>query len=129
MKLAVFAIALLLVSCSDNAPATPSNTSPTESKFAHPEKDAEAALAKRDFSLLGVNRFTVLIPGVDAPYENLRKKFKIKVIEGTSDIIIKNDVNGYDAQAEKYAEKYNKRMLDGLGCDPHHPNEKCSNYP
>ncbi len=91
-----------------------------------PLQDAEMAIASQDYHLVGVQRFVVVVPGINADYEVLRMRFRIVVIEGTSDIIIENDPQSFNEQAERYAEKYNRRIFAELGCDVQKPMTPCS---
>jgi hypothetical protein len=96
--------------------------------FDHPEDDAERALLAGDRSLRGVNRFTTIVPGISADYSKLQTKYKIIVIENTSDVIV-NDPKSYNNMAERYALSYNRHLFDRLGCDYRSPSDKCTNYP
>ena len=102
--------------------------SPPIDQFANPQGEASRAVAKGDFSLKAINRFTVVVPGVDADYELLRTKFRISVIQGTSDVIVKNDPNSFNNRAEAYAIKYNRYLFAQLGCNPAKPLEPCEKY-
>ena len=97
-------------------------------RFDNPEDDAERALLAGDRSLRGVNRFTTVVPGISADYSKLQTKYKIILIENTSDVIV-NNPNSYNNMAERYAFSYNRHLFDRLGCDYRSPLDKCSNYP
>lgn len=97
-------------------------------QFDHPEEDAQRAAAAGDLSLRGVNRFAIVVPGISGDYMKLRTKYKIIVIENTSDVI-DNDPKSYNNLAERYAFFYNRYIFDRIGCDRKFPEEKCTNYP
>jgi hypothetical protein len=99
----------------------------TTKNFASPEEDASQAIAQGDLSLRGVIRFVVFVPGIDADYESLRAKYRIKIIEGTSGVIV-NDPTSYDARAERYAFAYNRYIFGQLGCNFERPMDRCKNY-
>lgn len=93
--------------------------------FNHPESDALAALKKGDEALLGVYRYTLVVPGVAGDAAILRNKYKVRPIEGTSDTF-SDDPNSFDARAQKYAAAYNAAIMNGLGCRVDHPMARCS---
>jgi hypothetical protein len=133
-------MALLLVACQDRAQENSHRATLVEAakainqrrmdrdQFASPENDALSALERRDYSLLGVYRFSIYVPGVGSDYGTLITKFKIRMIQGTSDIIIENDGNSFNKRAEAYASSYNRAILAKLGCDINNPMLPCSNY-
>jgi hypothetical protein len=96
--------------------------------FNNPERDANMAMASADFSLRGVYGFTAVVPGIQGDYLMLRTKFRIIMIENTSDII-DDDPQSYNNLAERYASTYNRFVFSRLGCDPEHPLAKCKSYP
>ena len=95
-------------------------------QFGDPIKEAEMAIAQRDYHLVGVLRVVVVVPGINADYEELRTRFRIETIEGTSDVIIVNESNSFNEQAERYADAYNRRMFAELGCDMKEPMKPCA---
>jgi hypothetical protein len=97
-------------------------------QFDNPEKDAAQAMMDGDLSLRGVNRFATVVPGISGDYSILHTKYKINVIENTSDVIV-NDPKSYNNMAERYAFAYNRYVFSKLGCDPKNPMDKCKNYP
>ena len=90
--------------------------------------DADREVKHKDIYLLAVQRFAVYVPGVDADYEVLRKKYSIHVIPGTSDESVINDPDSFNKKAEKYAEAFNVRVLLLLGCNSSRPMDKCKYY-
>ena len=55
---------------------------------ADPLADAKKAVDRREFTLLGINGYTWTIPGIDESKKfELRKKYGLRIIEGTSDAI------------------------------------------
>jgi hypothetical protein len=55
-------------------------------------------------------------------------KFKVKVIEGTSDII-DGKANSFNETAARYASRYNQKLFEIIGCNPSKPMDKCRNFP
>ncbi|HEY6517312.1 MAG TPA: hypothetical protein VIY50_14310 [Steroidobacteraceae bacterium] len=86
--------------------------------------DADAAIKRADYHLVGIHRFAVVVPGVNADYELLRTKFDILVIQGTSDVI-EEQPDSFNKRAEIYAIAYNKRMFAALGCNLVKPMDPC----
>ncbi|MGH6889713.1 MAG: hypothetical protein ACREHF_11045 [Rhizomicrobium sp.] len=125
MTLTAAVLAVFLISC-DNSTA---GKTPDAVRFAHPQRDAARAIANGDFSLRGVYRIAIYVPGIQGDYEVLRKKFRIVPIAGTSDVIIKNDPNSFNNRAKRYAAEYNKRIFAALGCSVTAPMDKCTHYP
>jgi hypothetical protein len=89
-----------------------------------PIADADAAIKRADYHLVGINRFTTVVPGVNGDYGVLRARFEILVIPGTSDVI---DIrpNSFNKRAEKYAIAYNQRVFAALGCNLAKPMDPC----
>jgi hypothetical protein len=99
-----------------------------KNQFTPPENDALSALERHDYSSLGVYRFSMYVLGVGSDYGGLIAKFKIRMIQGTSDITIENDGNSFNKRAEAYASAYNRTILTKLGCDIDNPILPCSHY-
>lgn len=125
----IVALSLTLASSSDVKLVQNRNDGPKfDHQFDYPERDAERAMLAGDRSLRGVNRFTTIVPGISADYLKLQEKYKIVVIENTSDVIVDNP-GSYNNRAERYAFSYNGYVFDRLGCDHKFPFEACTNYP
>jgi hypothetical protein len=125
MKLLLLAL-LLLTSCGDQAQRGQPSTETALKKFDDPEGDAKEAVRIGNFSLRGVYRYVIIVPGINGDYEIMRMKYKIVAIEGSSDATIDSK---YDVAAERYASMYNRYMFYRLGCDYNRPMDKCANYP
>jgi hypothetical protein len=71
------------------------------------------AIINKDFRFIGIYKFTKEIPGMKYNDEKINK-YGVKYIKGTSDNF--NNLNGFNFQiyAEKYAIKYNAKLLDYL---------------
>lgn len=125
-SIAVLTICLgsLLASCDSKAQNGPMNGD----QFAHPERDASTAIAKGDLSLRGVYGFAPFVPGIEGDYEILRKKYRIVLIPGTSDMKVA-DPKAFNNVARNYALRYNKQVFSELGCNAAAPMEKCTRYP
>ena len=77
-----------------------------------PIADAKAAVERRDFVLLGVRGYTWLIPGVvESQKFEYRKKYGLRLIEGTDDVVLGLEHQRLIQLATKYAEKYNLYVL------------------
>ena len=80
---------------------------------ADPERDVEAALGRADRRLLGVQRYTLVLPGVPVErYEAVEREYGVRVLAGTSDNWVGDDHAGYNRAAEAYAERYNREHLN-----------------
>ena len=80
----------------------------------NPSKDVDAALARGDRRLLGLNGFTCAVPGVSeaANFEE-NGSTGINCIVGTSDIIIVGE-EAIRARVSSYAAAYNVELLKRL---------------
>jgi hypothetical protein len=90
-----------------------------------PVIDADSAIKRSDYHLVGVQRFVVVVPGVNAYYELLSTRFEISIIDGTSDVFVRNQPNSFNTRTELYAVEYNKRVFSALGCDLVKPMDPC----
>jgi len=82
---------------------------------ADPARDAEAALGRAERRLLGVQRYTLVLPGVPVErYEAAVREFGVRVLGGTSDSWVDDDHAAYNRAAESYAERYNRELLRRL---------------
>jgi hypothetical protein len=66
--------------------------------------------------LLGIQGFSLSFPGVDDPQAPQRVGYKI--MEGTTDAIEDDSCWTYQRQARRFAERFNRRVLDLLRRDP-----------
>ncbi|HUX89794.1 MAG TPA: hypothetical protein VMV48_03795 [Gallionellaceae bacterium] len=79
---------------------------------ANPIVDAKAAVARNDFVLLGVLGYTWSIPGIQEEKKFVfREKYGVKLLEGTSDVILGTEHGRLIKLATEYAEKYNQYVL------------------
>jgi hypothetical protein len=80
---------------------------------ANVENEFNKAINNKDFRFVGIYEFAKKIPGMKNNDENI-KKYGVKYIKGTSDNF--NNLNGFNFQiyAEKYAIKYNAKLLGYL---------------
>jgi len=82
---------------------------------ADPLADAKKAVDRREFTLLGVDGYTWTIPGIeDSKKFELRKKYGLKIIEGTSDVVQGEEQKRLQGLATEYAKKYNLYLLDHI---------------
>ena len=75
----------------------------------NPIQAADAALARGETRLLAVRGFAIDTPGVDS---EAASRYGRTVIANTSDHPDDASCERYQAEAETYAERYNKRVLE-----------------
>ena len=79
---------------------------------ANPIADAKAAVARKNFVLLGVRGYTWLIPGTeDSKKIEYREKYGVKLLEGAGDVILGEEHGHLIELAIEYAKKYNQYVL------------------
>ena len=79
---------------------------------ANPITDAKAAVARKDFVLLGVRGYTWTIPGTEESKKfEYRKKYGVKLLEGTDDVILGAEHGHLIKLATEYAKEYNQYVL------------------
>jgi hypothetical protein len=82
---------------------------------ADPVADAKKAVDRSEFTFLGVYGYTWTIPGVeDSKKFELRKKYGLKIIEGTSDALQGEEHKRLQGLATEYVKKYNLYLLDHI---------------
>jgi hypothetical protein len=82
---------------------------------ADPVADAKKAVDRSEFTFLGVYGFTWTIPGIDESKKfELRKKYGLKIIEGTSDAVQGDEHTRLQGLATEYAKKYNLYLLEHI---------------
>jgi hypothetical protein len=83
---------------------------------ADPVADAKKAAASNDFRLLAVHGYTWTIPGVseDKKFE-YEGKYGLRMIEGTSDVVMGPEHERLIRAATQYAKRYNSQVLDSAG--------------
>jgi len=80
-----------------------------------PLVDAKRSIKANDFRLLAVLGYTWVLPGVkDERKFKLRKKYGIKIIEGTSDVLESEEHARLIKLARNYAYQYNREILGFL---------------
>jgi len=83
-------------------------------ELAHPEKDVRAAIEKRDFRFLTVDRFGKDAPGVNE-YPRLKRRYGTRFIKQPFRIIsTPSQEFSFRIRARVYAEKYNTFLRDYL---------------
>jgi hypothetical protein len=79
---------------------------------ANPITDAEAAVERKNFVLLGVRGYTWTIPGTEESKKfEYREKYGVKLLEGTGDVILGSEHGHLIKLATEYAKKYNQYVL------------------
>ena len=80
---------------------------------ANPEADAKKAISEKDYRLLAIHGFVLMIPGVNKEdwieYEQIYGVFPI---EGTSDALINEEHARLQNLAFEYGARYNKVILN-----------------
>ncbi len=97
---------------SSHATTLPHTKSPDFIKIeisANPTNDFRTAIATNDVRFVGCMGYALLVPGVKDYYRRYEASNGIKVIEGTSDMILPTTFPA--AVAHRYAEAYNKLLL------------------
>ena len=83
---------------------------------ANPTADAEAALKKKDYTLLAVQGYTWVIPGTEELKKSEYKaRYGVRVIQGTSDAALNKEHLRLIHRATEYAASYNRYLLKRLG--------------
>lgn len=88
-------------------------------KSASPERDVATAWAREDTRFLGVNGYSVSVPGV--PKEKIHSaamRGQLHPIEGTAETPQSDEQRELNVVAWKYAERYNKLLLAKLDAQP-----------
>jgi hypothetical protein len=75
------------------------------------ENDAKGAIARGDRRLLAVYGLTLEVPGVSDEVSKLRRKFGLRILEGTSDAIKDAQDRQMNLNARKYAMQYNRVVI------------------
>ncbi len=79
-----------------------------------PTADMEKQTANNDLRFVGINGYTCYPPGVEKEDMKLAQKYDIRCLEGTSDNI-ENEGHGKLIEAAiKYAETYNRALIQKL---------------
>jgi hypothetical protein len=106
----VFVVTAFTCSCATLSAGTEGKCRPFLEALARqsPEAKAEASVASGAPYLLGVRGFTVAFPGAD---EEAAAKIGYRIIEGTSDAFEDDSCQLYQLRAEKYASRFNRRLL------------------
>ena len=84
-------------------------------EHADPVADAKKAVGRSEFTFIGVDGITWTIPGIDESKKfELRKKYGLIIIEGTSDAVQGDEHTRLQGLATEYAKKYNLYLLDHI---------------
>lgn len=82
---------------------------------ADPISDAKKAIESSNLVLLGIAGYTWTIPGVDESKKfEYRKKYGLRILEGTDDVILGNEHMRLRELATEYAKKYNLYLLSHI---------------
>lgn len=80
-------------------------------KVSTAELDAKNAVAHGDKRLLAVYGLTVEVPGVQGDVSELRAKYGLRILEGTSDAIKGPSDRVLNQTARNYAARYNQTVV------------------
>lgn len=88
-------------------------------EFAHPEEDATAAIHRRDFRFIAVDRARRIVPATERS-RRLRRAYGTKYIRQRFRLFPSASQNfSYNLRARAYAEQYNRALATYLLA--HHP--------
>lgn len=104
----IVAISLLGISSCDQLPATKIQNL----DVGNADAAAEVATTKNDNRLFAVYGITVEVPGTSLTIEQAETCYGLNYIEGTSDEPTVGRNEELDINARKYAERYNKKVLE-----------------
>ena len=83
-------------------------------EFAHPERDAQAAIKERDYRFITTDRQRKVVPGL-GEHRGLRWKYKTKFIRQRLRLFPTRSQNfSYNLRARAYATEYNQTLLQFL---------------
>lgn len=71
--------------------------------------DAERAYSLHHFELLAIRSYTLMVPGVPAA---IAQRYRIQVIEGTTDAVCNTRQEKFQINEIKYASTYNEKMVN-----------------
>jgi hypothetical protein len=77
---------------------------------AHADSDARSAVARGDKRLLAVYGYTIEIPGMHDDPEELKAKYGLRMLEGTSDSYQNSRDKQFNDKARRYASIYNRAV-------------------
>jgi len=84
-------------------------------RAANPAADAEAALARSDYRLVGVQGYSLEVPGLNPrDWERYGSTYGFRVVAGTSEVIGSKDQWALQGAAYRYAQAYNRLVLQRL---------------
>ena len=78
-------------------------------EFADPAADLELAMENGDCRFIGIMGYALEVPG-----KYWRSSYGVRVIEGTSDVIISPEYGRLLGIARRYAERYNQLLLEKI---------------
>lgn len=81
----------------------------------HPERDVAKNVAHGDFQFIGINGFTCDAPGTESDPDALIRKFGVRCLDGTSDVIEGEEHRKLIEKARAYAERYNRALKKQFG--------------
>jgi hypothetical protein len=105
---------LSITGCSEKRSASSSDSIHSELlrlASADPKVDFLAALERKDTRFIGIRGLSISVPGVSRTNQKTRG---VRVIPGTSDAIRSEKDAHYQEIAIRYAETYNRLLLDHL---------------
>lgn len=104
----LIAAAITMTACATDKGLTQAEQDLLWIRDANPQADAQKALEKRDFRMMGMPQRSTIIPGV--PTQEMREyeiKCGVNLINGVSDMVLNENHLQLIKQAQKYALQYN----------------------
>jgi hypothetical protein len=83
-------------------------------EFAHPQRDAAAAIKHRDFRFITMDRMGDVVPGVER-YPHLKAIYGMRLLQQRLHLFASaSEKFSFDLRARAYAEQYNRTLVDYL---------------
>ena len=76
----------------------------------HPEQDMAKNVGHGEYRFIGINGYTCTAPGINGSHAELIGKYKMRCLEGTSDMIEGEVHMELIRKASAYAERYNAAL-------------------
>jgi outer membrane lipoprotein LolB len=96
--------------CSDRSALVTLETTLNSLDLVHPERDMEKNVSLGDFHFIGINGYTCEIPESKDYSDTLIKRYGLRCLAGTSDMIEGEEHAKLIKKADEYAVSYNKAL-------------------
>jgi len=74
--------------------------------------DADSAARRGDFRLMGLQGYSLDVPGTDLPFDLVQREYGLRIIEGGTDAYRNDEERRINENAYEYATEYNRRILE-----------------